>query len=648
MGEDTSRMSVAGTTAVAVRVGPTPLERLLLLARGRSDWLIAGTLGVVTFLTYLWTLAPTILDQDSGRFQARAYVLSIGHPTGYPTYILLGKLFTYLPFGDVAYRVSLSSAVYATGAVILLYFVARRLTAPVPAVAAALAFAFSQTFWSQAVIAEVYTLHALFLCATLLTLLLWLDHRKDRFLLGAAFLIGLSLTNHMTSGLLIPCAVLLVAITDRRRLMDWRLLVKASGLFLLGLTPYLYLPIRAAMDPPMNYADPSSLSRFLDLVTGRRFTGQMWAFGPGELPKREAMYWVDLRQQFNFALLALAFVGLVRNFLGKRPVFAVLAVLFVGNLIYALEYDIWDIIVYFIPTHLILAIWLAFGVQALMEWLRGLPFSSLRSAATIGITTGLLFLVGLTWWTRYDAVDQRDNYHTRKLLEQVATTPRQAVIYDDVGRGLLGYMRYVERRRQDLVVRDVTRETVLPLLEQDLQAGHKVYLLNKSLEKTLTPEYLPIESEEGLWRVVRNTPRDVLLATPEFTAAAEWLKSNGSSGNIITNPRVDEALRALGINKVLSAATPAQLQDPTALPPSLQKQARDVQHVLQVAGSRKTRVILNKYNVRRLVLVKKFPPGLQDRDQVKVKWSKYSQKPERYSVAYESENVIIYEVKQAP
>ena len=68
---------------------------------------------LVPLLLYLDTLAPTVLTYDSGMLQTKAYTLGIGHPTGYPTFILLGKLFTYLPFGDVAYRVNLSSAVYA-------------------------------------------------------------------------------------------------------------------------------------------------------------------------------------------------------------------------------------------------------------------------------------------------------------------------------------------------------------------------------------------------------------------------------------------------------------------------------------------------------------------------------------------------------
>ena len=87
---------------------------------------------LVPLLLYLDTLAPTVLTYDSGMLQTKAYTLGIGHPTGYPTFILLGKLFTYLPFGDVAYRVNLSSAVYAALTSLFVYLAASHLISAGP------------------------------------------------------------------------------------------------------------------------------------------------------------------------------------------------------------------------------------------------------------------------------------------------------------------------------------------------------------------------------------------------------------------------------------------------------------------------------------------------------------------------------------
>ena len=230
---------------------------------------------MLVFVLYLRTLSPTVLYLqdpkllDAVMVQMQVAVLGITHPTGYPTYLMLTHLFTYLPFGDPAYRVNLASAVYAALAVVVVYQAGLLLSRRVVAAAAgALAFGLGAALWSQAVIAEVYTLNALLVSVTIMVLLLWREHRRDRYLLLSAFLVGLCLTNHLTSGLLLPAGLLLVALVDRRKLVDVGLMLKGAGLFLLGLTPYLYLPIRAAMDPPMDANNPDQLRAVL--VRGQR------------------------------------------------------------------------------------------------------------------------------------------------------------------------------------------------------------------------------------------------------------------------------------------------------------------------------------------------------------------------------------------
>src|SRR5215212_4895493 len=173
---------------------------------------------------------------------------------------MLTHLFTYLPFGDPAYRVNLSSAAYAAATVFLVYLICQRLTRRVaPSCVAALLFGLSRDFWSQAVIAEVYTLNTLLVALVIFLLLLWRDTRDDRHLLLTCFSVGLSLTNHLTSGLLLPAAALFVGLLDRRKLTDLRLMSKGAVLFLIALTPYLYLPIRASMNPPLNREAPDDL-----------------------------------------------------------------------------------------------------------------------------------------------------------------------------------------------------------------------------------------------------------------------------------------------------------------------------------------------------------------------------------------------------
>jgi hypothetical protein len=141
-----------------------------------------GLLGAGCFLLslglYLRTLAPSVaaLFDDSLEFPLVVHRLAIAHPTGYPLYILLGKLFSLGPWHNVAWAVNLLSAVAGAGTVALVYLLARSLAfRHLPALVAAMALAISPVFWSQAVVAEVYTLNTVFVAS-----LLWLARRWAR------------------------------------------------------------------------------------------------------------------------------------------------------------------------------------------------------------------------------------------------------------------------------------------------------------------------------------------------------------------------------------------------------------------------------------------------------------------------------------
>lgn len=441
----------------------------------------ASIVFLALLVLYLNTLAPTVLTFDSATLQTKAYVLGIGYPTGYPTYIMLGKLFTYLPFGDVAYRVNLSSAVYGALAGAVIYLTALRILsgeknffAHVSAGLAALVFATGPTFWTQAIQAEVYTLSVLFMVLTIYTLVVWRDAGKDGYLLVAAFLAGLSMTAHMTSGLLLPAALLFVLLVDRTKLKNARLATKGLGLFVLGLTPYLYIPIRASMDPPSNYNDTSTLGDFWFILSGGNFKGQMFVFGPERLPERFGMFYGELVRQFPTALLAIVVLGVAVLLFKDRSMAALLGALLAGYLVFALEYGISDIQPYFIPTYLILALFLAAGLGWLVEWLRevarafsiprGLALAVMLLAVSAIVVPGALE-------TRME-VDQSNNYEARRVLESVArNTDSGAVVLGHRETATLRYMQLVEGRREDLRLQTVTTRDVARFTDIAVRRG---------------------------------------------------------------------------------------------------------------------------------------------------------------------------------
>ena len=223
---------------------------------------------VATLIPYYLTLCPTIYTGDSGDFITASYTLGIPHPGGYPLYMILGKLFSLIPLGSVAYRYNLMSAVFTSCAASCCYLIAKELfDSERAAVGAGLLAGLSRSIWDQATIAEAYALNGFFF-----VLVTWLSirYRKEPNSRNLAFILaafGLSLTNHLSMLFSLPAFAYLVWEGNKKALVAQEL-KKHILAFVAPLAVYAYLPIRAMSDPPYNWGNPDNLSRFIRHVTG--------------------------------------------------------------------------------------------------------------------------------------------------------------------------------------------------------------------------------------------------------------------------------------------------------------------------------------------------------------------------------------------
>jgi hypothetical protein len=435
--------------------------------------LLGAALVILFSVLYAGTLAPTVLPYgapdtlDSPMLQAEVSVLGIGHPTGYPTYMMLTHLYTYLPIGDPAHSINLASAIYGVAAVLVVYLAGLRLCRrAVAAAAGATAFGLSGAFWGQAVISEVYTLEALLVALVILALLVWRDTRAERYLLLSAFLVGLSLTHHLTSVLLVPAAPAFMFLTDRSVFSKTGLMLKSLGLFLLGLLPFLYLPIRAMMHAPLNEADPSTPWRFLLLVTGGSFLAESSEKGrhcsPSSLaladPSTKLGFFADhLLGQFSIILMLVGVFAAVFLLFRDRAAAVLLGTLFFGCLGQALVYlqlGIEDFYVFMIPAFLAFGLCISAGLGTVLRWTEGLAVSSATSRIIVMILSLLMLAIPLVGVREaYAAHDRSGDFGGRKTIDIVASNVKQnATILHH--RSPLWYMVLVERRRRDLTLID--------------------------------------------------------------------------------------------------------------------------------------------------------------------------------------------------
>jgi len=228
---------------------------------------------------YLPMLPSAVSFEDAGEFVAVAKTLGIAHPSGYPLYALLGHLFTFLPFGSVPWRVALLSAFAAAGAAAFACAAVQRLVLrrymPAPAVGTLIALPFltlamSETWWSQAITAEVYPLHALFVAAIGYALVVWAERGGIRWGALASFLFGLAMSNHLFLTLPVAPVILGIVLYLLPRGKRLKGLGICLGAGMLGLLPYLLLPLRSGSGA-FAMGDASTVGGFLAHVLRLRY-----------------------------------------------------------------------------------------------------------------------------------------------------------------------------------------------------------------------------------------------------------------------------------------------------------------------------------------------------------------------------------------
>ena len=292
---------------------------------------------MLAFVLYLRTLAPGVLGGDSGEFQFAAWLGGFAHPTGYPLYLLLGWLWTHLlPLHDPAWRMNAFSALWGGVATGLVYLLALRMLRQASAnpwsrllaLFAALTFAVTPTFWSQATLAEVYTLNAALVAAILLGLVIWGQTGSRRALYGTALLYGLSLAHHRTTLLYLPAIVLFMwlAIGSRTRSSASRVtlsrvprhLVTLALLVLAPLLLYLIIPLRAPHAPYFQIrlaADQvlqlyrTTLAGFIEHISGQGF-GTALGVGGGAAARLKGLPTL-FASELTVVGLALGMLGLI-------------------------------------------------------------------------------------------------------------------------------------------------------------------------------------------------------------------------------------------------------------------------------------------------------------------------------------------------
>jgi 4-amino-4-deoxy-L-arabinose transferase-like glycosyltransferase len=423
-----------------------------------KQWLHAAGAAAILLALYAASAPRTVAMEDDGLFVMSSYFLGMEHPPGYPLHTLLGKLFTLLPLGSVAYRVHLLSAVFGALAAGALWMCAWQLTGRQSiAWLAALGLGLSRTFWSQAIIAEVYTLNAFFVFALVFLALRASSGAADegKALLLMAPVFGLSLANHWPL-MLLAAPALAVLLWPRR----WDILQRLpllGTLLLLGLAPYAWMVVRSWSNPAVSFYGPIESLHELWVVLSRA--------GYASADSSPAATWADRARYFGFLgealLLQFAVVGTLLAAVGwwvqwrewGTRVAAALTLVFLAPtlillLLLGFDYDhlrrhVYE--VYPLPAYGMMALWMVLGFARIA---RGTTARVERAAAA---TLLLALIAALGWNANLRAGYDWTARYARALL---GSLPANAVLFlhGDAQVGVIGYFHLIEGVRPDVTL----------------------------------------------------------------------------------------------------------------------------------------------------------------------------------------------------
>lgn len=346
---------------------------------------------------------------DSAKMQFLGKVLGTPHLSGTPLYLILNHMFvTYFPKGSLAFKANLLSALFSLVALCFLFAALRQSgVRPLVALVASLTLGLGHTLWYWSLVAEVYTLNTLFLCATLFFLLRWRNTHRDVDFFAACFTYALSFSNHLMMINLLPALAYLVWATDRKVFVTPKKILLVGLFILIGMLPYGYIYWRT-QDPTTPYLE-TSWPMFLRFLASPGARGEAFSWSvilEERLPLLGGFIW----REYYVILLLLAVWGffqvkdgVVRRFLG---IFVFVQLLVSLNL-YAREYD-----VYFLPFFVAMAFFIAAG----LEWMAA---RALKNSFAVLLLLAIPVALGVI---NYSQVDQSQRTLYARVTEKVLTT----------------------------------------------------------------------------------------------------------------------------------------------------------------------------------------------------------------------------------
>lgn len=434
---------------------------------------------VVPFAIYMATLAPSVTFFDSGEFITAVSCLGSAHSPGYPLFLMYAKPFTWLPLGNIAFRVNVATAASSSLACMGVYFLVvyllksdsitsnsrfSHIVCRLAGFSAALVFCVTPRLWLQSNHDKPYPLLAFISAVILYLILKWREEyangcERPAIIYACTFLAGLSTALHQSIILLLPAWFLLIVLTDLRMMLRVKELVISLACALLGFAVHLYLPIRALQNPILNWGDAKTLNQFLWHFLRKGY--------PQEPHGRDLkLLWLqvkafNLTREFTWLGVILLLFGMVYLWRRHKAVCVAYVVsvavflLYIAGVLNTMAETIFLTEEFFTPLYLLTAVFVGCGLYGMLQFVVARSKLPNELGGRIYVVVAVMFLVlpSTLCAVNYYENDQHNNYIAFDYAtNSLRSLPQNAVMFTwgDSGAFPLWYLQGVERMREDL------------------------------------------------------------------------------------------------------------------------------------------------------------------------------------------------------
>lgn len=449
------------------------------------------------FSIYTATLEPKLVGGDTSWYATHVLKMIVLVPTGYPSFSIAGKLISFLPVKDLAYRLNLLSAVFGALTVLFIFLAINlAIKNEVLSLAASLALAFTISFWSLSNRFEMDTINTFFLALILYSAFLYREKPDRKHLYFASASMGLFLTDHPIALFVMPAMLIYIVTINPKIFKSIRAVLLGILFFAVPLGLYAWLPVRSWM----GYGSVKTARDFLLYITGRYSSGEVHGGSFGDKSLNGVLivikeFFQIIFKNYGIFLIVIAFAGLIYCFV-KNYKFAICALIaIISNFLIISFYIGWAPENHVLDSILMVSVFTGYGFLLIYDTVKRAykkteKLKILKIIVTVIMLAAFMALPALMAFNNYEAADNSQVEDIYIFWDKIYKTiePGSSLYVASASANIGQYIGIFEQPDKKInFILNKDKAYSVDNIKKDMAQGRKVYFAG--IEDWLVPNF---------------------------------------------------------------------------------------------------------------------------------------------------------------